>query len=496
MTGRPEEDPRIAKLASSVYIGGRWEASADETPMAVVDPSDGSTVAEVPAGDPSDVDRAVDAARAAFGSWSALPVRERAEMVARLGEGLRERGEELARTITREMGTPITESRQAQVPLGVRTFRRTAELAASFAFEERLDDCVVRHEPVGVVAALVPWNYPLYLTATKVAPALVAGCPVVLKPSEIAPLSAVHLADVADEAGLPPGVLNVLSGGAAVGAALAGHPGVDAVSFTGSAANGRSVAAAAGAALSRVTLELGGKSPSVVLPGGDLPAAVAATVRKGFQNAGQTCAALTRLLVPRARLAEAEEIAEAQASRYVAGTPLDPDTTLGPLGSAAQRDRVETFVRSGIRSGARLVTGGPGAPEGFGGGAYVRPTVFSDVDPGAEIATEEIFGPVLVILAYETEEQAVALANATASGLAAAVWAAEEEHAMRVGRAIRAGSVAINGAPTHPDAPFGGFKQSGFGRERGRYGIAEFLATQTTHRTRTEGTADAGAHRR
>lgn len=475
----------VDDLALTIYVGGRWIPSADAGTLDVVDPSDGGLVARVPSGDTNDVDRAVAAARTAFGDWSARPVAERAAVVARLGDALAERGEQLAETISREMGTPITESRQAQVPLGVRTFQRTAELAEELAFEERLDDCVVRHEPIGVVGCIVPWNYPLYLLATKVAPALLAGCTVVLKPSEIAPLSAVHLADVAHRLGVPPGVLNMVSGtGGTVGAALAGHPGLDAVSFTGSAEVGRRVAAAAGGALSRVTLELGGKSPSVVLADADLAAAVAATVRKGFQNAGQTCAALTRLVVPRDRLGEVEELAEAQAARYVAGPPLDSATTLGPLGSAGQRQRVQSYIRSGIERGARLVTGGLGPPEGFERGAYVRPTVFSDVPPDAEIATEEIFGPVLALIPYETEAEAVAIANSTPFGLAAAVWSRDEERALRMGRAMRAGSVAINGAPTHPDAPFGGFKQSGFGRERGRYGVTEFLATQTLHRLR------------
>ncbi|MGD3111796.1 aldehyde dehydrogenase family protein [Streptomyces sp. YGL11-2] len=452
--------------------------------LTLVNPADGTALGGIPACSVVEVDRAVDAAAEALRSWSDTAWDERARLLLRMADELDARADRMARDITHEMGAPLTESRRIQVPLGIRTFRRTAEILSGISPREELDSTVVHRTGVGVVGCLTPWNYPLYLVATKVAPALAAGCTVVIKPSELAPGSALHLAEVAHRAGLPPGVVNVVLGdGPTTGRALAEHRRLDALSFTGSAAVGRQVAAWAGAALTRVTLELGGKSPSVLLPDADLEPAVTATVQKAFQNAGQTCAALTRLLVPRVRLGDVADLASGCARRYVPGLPADPGTVLGPLASETQRARVVGYIRSGTEQGARLVTGGPDRVDGLEAGAYVRPTVFTDVPPDAAIATEEIFGPVLSLIPYDTEDEAARIADGVGSGLSAAVWSRDEERAQRLARGLRVGSVSLNGAPTHPDAPFGGFKESGFGRERGRAGIEEFWTTQAVHRT-------------
>ena len=482
---RKETDGAAPAYPKQHYIGGRWCApDGAATTLPLVNPADGTRWGGIPTGSAADVDRAVDAAAGALRSWSATSPRERARLLLRMADGLDARAERMARDITHEMGTPLGESRRLQVPLGIRTFRRTAEILSGMSTREDLGATVVHRTAVGTVGCLTPWNYPLYLVATKVAPALAAGCTVVIKPSELAPGGALHLADVAHRAGLPPGVLNVVLGdGPETGRALAGHPRLDALSFTGSAAVGRRVAAEAGAALTRVTLELGGKSPSVLLPDADLEPAVRATVQKAFQNAGQTCAALTRLLVPRAQLPDAADLASGCAGRYLPGPPSDPETVLGPLASEAQRTRVAAYIRSGTAQGARLITGGPDRVRGLEAGAFVHPTVFTDVPPDAAIATEEIFGPVLSLIPYDTEDEARRIADGLGSGLSAAVWSRDEERAYRLARGLRVGSVSVNGAPTHPDAPFGGFKESGFGRERGRAGIEEFRTTQAVHRT-------------
>jgi acyl-CoA reductase-like NAD-dependent aldehyde dehydrogenase len=338
---------------------------------------------------------------------------------------------------------------------------------------------VVR-EPVGVVGAITPWNYPLHQVAAKVAPALAAGCTVVLKPSEVAPLSAFILAEVIDRAGVPAGVFNLVTGaGQVAGEALAGHRGVDMVSFTGSTRAGRRVSELATASVKRVALELGGKSPNVILDDADLAHAVRDGVAKAFINSGQTCSALTRMIVPRGRLAEVERLAVEAAASYTPGDPLTPGTRLGPLAGAAQRERVRGYIRAGIDSGAKLLCGGPEAPDGLERGYFVRPTVFSDVDPGSVIAQEEIFGPVLSIIAYDTESEAVEIANDTVYGLAAAVWSGDQERALVVARQLRAGQVEVNGGSFNPLAPFGGYKQSGNGRELGRFGLEEFLEVKS-----------------
>jgi acyl-CoA reductase-like NAD-dependent aldehyde dehydrogenase len=374
------------------------------------------------------------------------------------------------------VGTPVNVSTIIQVGLPIMTFASMAELVGQVPWEETVGNSIVVREPVGVVGAITPWNYPLHQIAAKVAPALAAGCTVVLKPSEVAPLNAFVLAEVMHEIGLPPGVFNLVSGtGSDVGEAVARHREVDIVSFTGSTRAGKRVAELAAATVKRVTLELGGKSATVILPDADFDRAVPAGVTMCFLNSGQTCSALTRMLVPRDRLRETEEIAVRTAESYTLGNPLDDTTRIGPLVSAAQRERVRAYIQNGIDEGAKLVIGGVDPPEGLEKGFFVRPTVFSEVRRDMTIAQEEIFGPVLSILPYDTEDEAIEIANDSVYGLAGAVWAADAARATGVARRIRTGQVDINGGSFNPLAPFGGFKQSGHGRELGKFGLEEYL---------------------
>jgi len=363
------------------------------------------------------------------------------------------------------------------------SFTSAVELATEFPFEEQVGNSLIVREPVGVVGAITPWNYPLHQIAAKVAPALAAGCTVVLKPSEVAPLNAFILAEIFDEVGLPPGVFNLVTGvGTVVGEAIASHPLVDMVSFTGSTRAGKRVMALAAEGVKRVALELGGKSPNVILEDADLEAAIPAGVAACYINSGQTCSALTRMLVPRSRLAEVEELAVQTAETYTPGDPFDAATRLGPLVSATQLERVRGYIKKGVDEGARLLTGGAEAPEGLEQGYFVRPTVFSDVTRDMTIAQEEIFGPVLSIIPYDTEEEAVAIANDTVYGLAGGVWAGDKEHAAAVARRLRSGQVEVNGGGFNPLAPFGGYKQSGIGRELGKYGLEEYLEVKALQR--------------
>jgi len=360
------------------------------------------------------------------------------------------------------------------------SFGSMPQLMGEIAWEEQIGNSLVVREPVGVVGAITPWNYPLHQIAAKVAPALAAGCTVVLKPSEVVPLNAFVLAEVIEQAGLPAGVFNLVTGvGPVVGEAVAAHPGVDMVSFTGSTRAGRRVSELAAATVKPVALELGGKSPNVILDDADLQTAIADGVSKCFLNSGQTCSALTRMLVPRERLAEAEQIAAAVAEHFTPGDPFAPETKLGPLVSDVQRERVRGYIRKGSEEGAKLVTGGEEPPDGLEQGYFVRPTVFSDVRTEMTIAQEEIFGPVLAIMPYDDEDDAVAIANDSQYGLAGGVWSADEERAKRVARRIRTGQVEINGGAFNPLAPFGGYKQSGHGRELGRFALEEFLTVKS-----------------
>jgi len=459
------------------YINGSWAASAGPGGIDVVNPATGSVIDRVPAGHEADVDAAVRAARDAFPAWSATPPAERAQRLDAARRLLEDRADEVAATISADMGSPVGFARKVQVGTPLAVLASYIDLLAGYDFGgERIGNALVVREPAGVAGAITPWNYPLHQVVAKVAAALAAGCTVVLKPSEVAPLAAYELAAIFHETGLPPGVFNLVSGtGEVTGEALAGHQDVDAVSFTGSVRAGRRVAEVAAGTVKRVTLELGGKSANLILPDADLATAVKVGVAKAFVNAGQTCNALTRMLVHSGSYAEAVELAAGHADRYRVGDPMAPDTRVGPLASAAQRDRVAGYIRRGEAEGAGVAAGGAEPPPGLESGCYVRPTVFADVTPDMTIAREEIFGPVLCMLAYRTPEEAVAIANGTPYGLAAAVWSADQEHAVRVARQLRAGQVEINGGAFNVAAPFGGFGQSGYGRELGVHGLEEFL---------------------
>ena len=465
----------MTKDRDRLHLGGAWVRPAGREVIEVVNPFTEKRLAEVPAANADDVDRAVAAARIALPAWSDSAPAARAAVLRKVRDGLAARTEDFARTITQEMGCPIRISRKIQAQLPVTVLDSYLRLLDSFAFEECIGNSLVTREPVGVVAAITPWNYPLHQVVCKLAPALAAGCSVVLKPSELTPLTSYLLFDVLHEAGLPPGVVNLVPGyGAEAGRTLAAHPGIDAVSFTGSTAAGVRVSEAAAPNITRVTLELGGKSANVVLPDGDLKAAVKVGVASAFLNAGQTCTAWTRLLVHRGDYAQAVDLAAEAAAGYVPADPSDEATKLGPLVSAAQRERVLGYVRSGIADGARVASGGASPPE-TEHGYFVSATVLADVGPDDRVAQEEIFGPVLCVLPYDDEEHAVELANNTDYGLAGGVWSGDPDRALRFARRMRTGAVDINGAAYNPLAPFGGYRHSGIGRELGRFGLEEFL---------------------
>ncbi|UYB43270.1 aldehyde dehydrogenase family protein [Streptomyces sp. Je 1-4] len=461
------------KQHDAMYIDGSWRPAEGGGTIEVVNPADEQVIAAVPAGSAQDVDAAVRAARAALPGWAATPPGERADRLAALRDQLAARAEEVAATVTAELGSPLAFSTAVHAGVPVAVCGSYAELARTYPFEETIGNSTVLHEPVGVVGAITPWNYPLHQIVAKVAPALAAGCTVVLKPAEDTPLVAQLFAECVDAAGIPAGVFNLVTGlGPVAGQALAEHDGVDLVSFTGSTAVGKRIGALAGAAVKRVALELGGKSANVILPGADLPKAVAVGVANVMANSGQTCSAWTRMLVHRDHYAEAVELATAAAAKYV------PGERVGPLVNASQRERVRGYVAQGIAEGARAVAGGPEAPVPATG-YYVAPTVFADVTPEMTIAREEIFGPVLSILKYEDEDDAARIANDTIYGLAGAVWADDEATAVAFARRLHTGQVDINGGRFNPLAPFGGYKQSGVGRELGPHGLSEYLQTKS-----------------
>jgi aldehyde dehydrogenase (NAD+) len=470
------EQQSAVAARDTLYLDGAWVAPAGSGTLEVVEAGTERVIATIPDGTPEDARRAVAAARRAFEPWAATPVAERQRLLRAIADGLEGRAEQIAATVTSEVGMPLKLSRVIQAGLPIASFRSAAQLLDEVALEEELDSVLIVREPVGVVAAITPWNYPLHQVACKVAPALAAGCTVVLKPSEVAPLSAFALAEVVDAAGLPPGVFNLVTGtGPVVGEALASDPDVDMVSFTGSTRAGKRVSELASGTVKRVALELGGKSPNVILDDADLARAVPDGVGKAFLNSGQTCSALTRMLVPRERLAEAEALAAGTAEAFACADPFGERNGIGPLVSEVQRERVRGYIRTGLAEGAKLVTGGEEPPEDLPQGYYVRPTVFSEVTPEMTIAREEIFGPVLVLIPYDGEDEAVRIANDTIYGLAAGVWSGDAERAQRVARRLRAGQVEVNGGRFDLRAPFGGFKQSGNGRENGRYGLEEYL---------------------
>ena len=470
-------------VRDKLYIGGSWIASTGSDTLEVVNSATEEVIGTIPAGTPEDVDRAVRAAAEAFPTWSATSVDERAKVLARIQEGLTARTPEIATIVAQEVGMPFVLSNLIQVGLPVMSFATAGQLATEFSFEEEIGNSLIVREPVGVVGCITPWNYPLHQIAAKVAPALAAGCTVVVKPSEVAPLNAFILAEIIDEIGLPPGVFNLVTGvGPVVGEAIASHPLVDMVSFTGSTRAGRRVMQLAAETVKRVALELGGKSANIILEDADIASAVPAGVSGCYINSGQTCSALTRMLVPRSRLAEVERLAVEAAETYKPGDPFDSETRLGPLVSATQLERVRGYITKGIDEGAKLLTGGAEAPEGLEQGYYVRPTVFSEVRPDMTIAQEEIFGPVLSIIPFDTEEEAVEIANGTVYGLAGSVWAGDKAHAEQVARQLRTGQVEVNGGGFNPLAPFGGYKQSGIGRELGRFGLEEYLEVKALQR--------------
>jgi aldehyde dehydrogenase (NAD+) len=462
------------------YIDGAWVQPASASPLGVLNPATEETFAHISLGSRQDVDRAVQAARRAFPAYAETSVAQRLEWLNKIIAGFRARLPELARTMTLEMGSPITFATERQATVALFHFEEAVRVLADYPFEERMGKGIVRREPIGVCGLITPWNWPLNQVASKVAPALATGCTVVLKPSEVAPLSALLFAQIVHEAGLPPGVFNLVNGdGPTVGEAIASHPGIDMVSFTGSTAAGVRVAKLAADTVKRVAQELGGKSANLILDDADIKAAVTQGVHACYTNAGQNCQSPTRMLIPRAQREAAFEAAREAVAAIRLGDPLDPATTMGPLVSQAQYEKVQALIRSGQDEGATLVAGGTGRPTQTTRGYYVRPTVFGDVTPRMLIAREEIFGPVLSIISYDSEDEAIEIANDTPFGLAGFVQSKDLRRARAVANRIRAGRVYLNGAPFDRSLPFGGYKQSGNGREFGVFGFEEYLEVKS-----------------
>jgi len=463
----------------TIFVNGEWQRSSGAERITVINPATEEAFATIPCCTAADVDLAANAAASALGAWSESAIEDRIAVLIRIAELIEERAEEITRTIVREVGQPERLAAQLQTGAPAQNLRIIAESAREVGWEEQIENTVVRRLPAGVVGAITPWNVPLLMICMKAGAALAAGCTVVLKGSEIAPLSSFTFAELAQQAGLPDGVFNLVSGtGPEAGEALVAHPLVDMISLTGSVRAGRRVMEVAAQSIKRVGLELGGKSPNIILEGSDFARAVKDGIADAYRNAGQACGGLTRVLVPRARLAEAAELAVATASSYVLGDPFDPATTLGPVTTQGQRERIRGYIRAGIDEGAQLVTGGPETPAGLHRGYFVAPTVFIG-DNTMRIAREEIFGPVVTILPFDTESEAISIANDSPYGLAAGVWCADEEHARAIARQLRVGRVRINGSAVNRRAPHGGFKLSGIGREWGRFGIEEFLEYQS-----------------
>jgi aldehyde dehydrogenase (NAD+) len=468
------------KICDRLFINGEWVSPAGSGRMDVINSTTEEVMGCVPEGTPEDVARAVAAARSAFDAWSQTSAQERASYLQRIAEGLKARQNEIAAIIAAEVGMPLPLATTVQAGLPAMVMGYYASLLTDFSFEEKINNSLVVKEAVGVVGCITPWNYPLHQVVAKIAPALAAGCTVVLKPSEVAPLTAFVLAEIVESVGLPAGVFNLVTGyGPIVGEALAAHPDVDMISFTGSTRAGKRVNELASQTVKRVALELGGKSASIVLDDADFEKAVRATVNNCYFNSGQTCSAHTRLLVPEARLDDAVQIAKQAAEGFTVGDPTEGKAKLGPLVSSTQRERVRNYIRKGIEEGATLVTGGSEPPAGLDKGYFVKPTVFSNVRSDMTIAQEEIFGPVLSIISYRDEEDAVRIANGTPYGLAGGVWSGDTERAKKLARRLRTGQVDINGGSFNPLAPFGGYKQSGNGRELGKYGLEEYLETKS-----------------
>ena len=465
--------------ALEFYIDGTWVKPDGAREIAIINPTDERQIGRVALGSAADVDRAVAAARRAFDAWSTTTREERLAALRRIVDGFRARLPELARLMTMEMGVPITFSTERQATVALFHFEEAIRVLEAYEFERPEPTGIIRREPIGVCGMITPWNWPLNQMASKIAPALATGCTMVLKPSEIAPLSAKALAEIIDAAGIPAGVFNLVQGdGPTVGEAIASHPEVDMVSITGSAGAGIRVAKLAADTIKRVAQELGGKSANIILPDADMAKAVAAGVHACNTNAGQNCQSPTRMLVPRGHRDEAIAAARGAIDTIVLGDPMDPKTTMGPLVSQSQFDKVQALIAAGIDEGATLVAGGPGRPAAANAGYFVRPTVFADVTPDMRIAREEIFGPVLSMMFYDSEDEAVAIANDTPFGLAGFVQSPDPERARKIANRIRAGRVYYNGAPFDRSLPFGGYKQSGNGREFGLAGFEEYLETK------------------
>jgi aldehyde dehydrogenase (NAD+) len=446
---------------------------------AVIDPSTEEAVAEIALGSAADVDRAVDAARRAFPSWAKTPVADRAMLLGRIHALMLERAELIAQTLSLEMGAAISYARAAHVPFGAEHIRVARDNLSNYSFVAQRGSTGIMHEPIGICGLITPWNWPVYQITAKVGPALAAGCTVVLKPSELSPLSALLFAEIVESAGIPPGVFNLVNGdGPEVGAAIAAHPHVDMISITGSTRAGVLVAQAAAPTVKRVAQELGGKSPNVILPDAELGKAVRLGVAAAFRNVGQSCSAPTRMIVPRERLRDVEMLAQDAVSEIIVGDPRSAQTTHGPIANRAQFERVQKMIGIGMEEGARLVCGGPGRPNGLNRGFFVRPTIFSGVHPKMTIAQEEIFGPVLSLIPYDSVQQAVEIANDTVYGLSAHVQGGDLKQARAVAAQLRCGQVLINYPAWDPNAPFGGYKRSGNGREFGVEGLEEYLETK------------------
>jgi aldehyde dehydrogenase (NAD+) len=458
------------------YIDGAWVSPVTPHLFDVINPATEEVAGQISLGSSADVDRAVAAARRAFTTYSQTSRDERLALLQRIIDGFEARNAELASAMTAEMGSPITFSNEVQTVNALTHFKEMTSVLKSYEFERFMGGTLIRREPIGVCGLITPWNWPLNQVTSKLAPAIAAGCTAVLKPSEIAPLSAILLAEILHDAGVPKGVFNLVNGdGPTVGEAISNHPDIDMVSFTGSTRAGILVAKGAATTVKRVVQELGGKSANILLPDADLEKAVPAGVLRCFTNTGQSCQAPTRMLVHRSQRDAAVALARNAADQVKVGDPLDPKTTIGPLVSKAQFDKVQGLIERGIREGATLICGGVGRPAGFNRGYFVRPTVFADVTPDMAIAKEEIFGPVLSMMTYDTEEEAVAIANNTTYGLAGYVQGRDIDRVRRVAERIRAGRIYLNGAPVDRSVPFGGYKQSGNGREHGVFGFEEYL---------------------
>ena len=459
-----------------LYINGKWVQPMGTGSIDVINPATEEIIGKIPVGSADDVDKAASAARIAFDSWAKSSIEERINILNALSNALKEKGESIAQTITAEVGTPIGYSRVAMVGTPRVVSRSYAKILENFDWEEKVRNSIICKEPIGVCAFITPWNFPLHQIIGKVAPAIAAGCTMILKPSKEAPLSAFILADILHEIGLPPGVFNLVSGhGSEIGNYMSSHPEVDMVSFTGSTGAGVSVSEAAATTVKRVTLELGGKSANVALDDADPILVAKKAIGACHQNSGQTCSALTRLIIPESMSDEVYEIIAKKNNSYTVGDPLEENTRCGPMVSLRQQKSVSTYIQSGISEGATLVSGGLGMPEGISKGYYVKPTIFANVSPDMKIWKEEIFGPVLVITTYKSEEEALTLANDSIYGLSGGVWSKDEERAIRFAKEMRTGQVSVNGGAFNVSAPFGGYKLSGNGRELGTHGLNEFL---------------------